>query len=208
MKLILHRLEPTPSEKNIDWKTGVRVLGVAESFDREDKRSVVVGVIMRGDRYIDGLSFCRPHVGGMDATDELIAMYERLNRQDIRVWILGGSAISWFNIIDIKSLSEATKIPVICVTYHASDGIEKYLQEYFPNSWKERIEKMSSIGERKEVVLTNGHTIYLNNTGINLRSACRLVELFIDDGKIPEPIKVARIAAASLRRDLGSIISS
>ena len=112
MKLILHRLETTPLEKHIDWKTGVRVLGVAESFEREDKRSVVVGVIMRGDRHIDGLSFCRPHVGGMDATDELIAMYERLNRQDIRVWMLGGSAISWFNIIDIKSLSEATKIPL------------------------------------------------------------------------------------------------
>ena len=208
MKAILHKLEPDPSKKQIDWKTGVRVLGVAESFEREDHRSIVVGVIMRGDRYIDGLSFCRPHVGGMDATDELITMYERLNRQDIRAWMLGGSAISWFNIIDINSLSKATQIPVICVTYHDSEGIEKYLQEYFPESWKQRVEKMESAGQRKEVQLSNGHTIYLNTIDLDFRSACRLVELFIDDGKIPEPIKVARITAASLRRDLGSIITS
>ena len=207
MTKILHKLQTTPQEKHMDWKKGVRVLGVAESFEREDTRSTVVGVIMRGDRYIDGMSFCRPHVGGMDATDELISMYERLNRQDIRAWMLGGSAISWFNIVDLALLSQTTQIPVICVTYHASEGIEKYLKEYFPESWYQRLEKLNSAGERKEVKLHNGHTIFLNTISMNHRSACQLVDNFVDDGKIPEPIKLARITAASLRRDLGNIIS-
>ena len=205
--VILHKLETIPQEKHIEWKKGVRVLGVAESFEREDTHSIVVGVIMRGDRHIDGLSFCRPQVGGMDATDELISMYERLNRQDIRAWMLGGSAISWFNIIDLVLLSKTTQIPVICVTYHPSEGIEKYLKEYFPESWNQRLEKLNSAGERKEVKLHNGHTIFLNAISMNLKSALQLVDNFVDDGRIPEPIKIARITAASLRRDLGSIIS-
>jgi hypothetical protein len=184
------------------------VLGVAESFEREDTRSIVVGIIMRGDRHIDGSSFCRPHVGGLDASEELLSMYSRLNREDIRAWMLSGSAISWFNIVDIVFLSERTQIPVICVTYNASEGIEKYLREYFPNNWKQRLEKLNSAGGRKKVKLSNGHEIFLNIHGIALKSAVRLVDLFTEEGKIPEPIRVARITAASLRRDLGNIISS
>ena len=191
----------------MDWKRGVRVLGVAESFDRDDTYSIVVGVIMRGDRHIDGSSFCRPEVGGMNATEELISMYERIDRLDIRAWMLSGSAISWFNIIDIVSLSNATQIPVICVTYNVSEGIVKYLQEYFPDTWKQRQEKLNSAGSRTEIRLSNGHTIFLNLHGIDLKSASRLVDVFTEEGKVPDPIRVARLTAAALRRDLGDNIS-
>jgi endonuclease V-like protein UPF0215 family len=203
-----HTIKPYPQEKPMEWKTGVRVLGVAESFEREDSRSIVVGIIMRGDRHIDGTGFCLPHVGGMDSTDELISMYKRINRKDIRAWMLGGSAISWFNIVDIEMLSEATQVPVVCVTYHDSNGIEKYLKEYFPDTWQSRYDKLSASGERKEVHLNNGHCVFLTTCGMNLRSGIQLTNLFTDEGKIPEPIRVARITAASLRRDMGSILFS
>ncbi len=178
------------------------MLGVAESFRKSDTKGVVAGIVMRGDIRIDGTGVCRPTVGGTDSTDELISMYHRLRRSDIRAWMLGGSAISWFNIIDLISLHERTGVPVACVTYHASEGIEKYLREYFPSEWEKRLAVLERAGERTLVPLRSGYSVYINNIGMSLEKAQRLVDLFTLDGRVPEPIRVARLLAATLRQDL------
>jgi endonuclease V-like protein UPF0215 family len=188
--------------KYTQWKKGIRVIGVAESFHRQDEWSNVVAIIMRGDFRIDGFGYCRPKVGGSNATDEIISMYQRMKRDDAKFWMLGGGIISWFNIIDNQLLYQATKIPVICVSYYESEGIEKYLKEYFPNDWEEREAAIQRNGERREYTLRNGYSLYLNCTGIDDRDALRLVDAFTMEGRIPEPIRVARTTAAALRRDL------
>ena len=178
------------------------MLGVAESFKKSDKKGVVAGIVMRGDIRIDGTGVCRPTVGGTDSTDELISMYHRLRRSDIRAWMLGGSAISWFNIIDLISLHERTGVPVACVTYNASEGIEKYLREYFPSEWEIRLAVLERAGERTLVPLKSGYSVYINHIGMSLEKARQLVDLFTLDGRVPEPIRVARLLAATLRQDL------
>ena len=188
--------------KFTQWKRGVRVIGVAESFHRQDRWSNVVAIVMRGDFRIDGFGYCRPTVGGSDATDEIISMFKRLKRDDIRFWMLGGGIISWFNIIENQRLFEETSIPVICVSYYESEGLEKYLEEYFPNDWEERELAINRNGERTKMQLSDGHSVYLNCTGINVSDALRLVDDFTIDGRVPEPIRVARTTAASIRRDL------
>jgi len=195
--------ETLPPITTPQWKTGVRVLGVAESFNREDTKSIVAGVVMRGDFRIDGFGVCRPNVGGTDSTNSLISLYQRLDRPDIRAWMLGGSVISWFNIVDIVALHETTEIPVVSVSYNPSEGIKKYLKEYFPKDWKERMQLMETVGPREEVTLSTGHTVYLTFAGISKARAKQLVDQFTIDGKIPEPVRVARIEAAGLHRDLG-----
>ncbi|MFW9888107.1 MAG: DUF99 family protein [Candidatus Thorarchaeota archaeon] len=184
-----------------EWKKGVRVLGVSESFKREDQKSIAVGVVMRGDMRIDGIGFCEPEVGGTDATEKLIAMYSRLAREDIRAWLLGGCIISWFNVVDSVSLHKATEVPVVCLSYNPSEGIEKYFHEYFPDDWQSRITLMDRGGQRKEITLKTGHSVFLATSGITLDKARKLVDQFTLDGRIPEPIRVARIIAAARRRD-------
>lgn len=184
------------------WKSGVRVLGIGESFNREDTKSVVAGVVMRGDFRIDGFSVCRPTVGGTDSTDSLISLFQRLERPDVRAWMLGGSVISWFNIVDIMELHDATGVPVVSVTYNPSEGIEKYLKEYFPSDWEPRLQILERAGSRMEVTLRTGHEVYLSISGLSKTRAKQLVDQFTLDGKIPEPIRVARIEAAGLHRDL------
>jgi len=198
-------LEVTSQEITPQWKTGVRVLAIAESFSREDNKSIVAGIVMRGDFRIDGFGICRPKVGGTDSTSSLISLYQRLERPDIRAWMLSGSLISWFNIIDIVELHEATEVPVVCVTYNPSEGIEKYLKEYFPEDWEPRLQIMERAGPRMEVTLKTGHVVYLSVSGLSKTRAKQLVNQFTLDGKIPEPIRVARIEAAGLHRDLGQI---
>jgi len=199
----VHKIKLLDSPKDMSsWKRGTRVLGVAESFRKSDKKGVVAGIVMRGDIRIDGTGVCRPTVGGTDSTDELISMYHRLRRSDVRAWMLGGSAISWFNIVDLVSLHENTGLPIACVTYHSSEGIEKYIREYFPSEWEERLAVLERAGERTLVPLRSGYSVYINNIGMSLERAQRLVDLFTLDGKVPEPIRVARLLAATLRQDL------
>ncbi len=183
------------------WKKGIRVLGVSESFQREDERSIAVGVVMRGDMRIDGFGFCEPKVGGTDATEQLIDMYSRLGREDIRVWMLGGCIISWFNVVDSVRLNESTGVPVVCLSYHPSEGIEKFFREYFPDDWQTRVEQMDRGGPREEVSLKTGHSVFLTTSGVTRDEARRLVDQFTLDGRVPEPIRIARIVAAARRRD-------
>jgi endonuclease V-like protein UPF0215 family len=189
-------------ETHRSWKEGIRVLGVAESFQRSNSHSIAVGVVMRGDMRIDGVSFCQPTVGGMDATERMIEMFDRLNRDDIRVWMLGGCIISWFNVVNATQLNEHTGVPVVCVSYHPSEGIVKYIKEYFPSDWKVRVSNMDQGGERKEFTLDTGHQVFITSSGIALKEAHRLVNRFTLDGRVPEPIRVARIAAGALGRDI------
>lgn len=198
----IQALEVTPQEITPQWKTGVRVLAIAESFSREDNKSIVAGIVMRGDFRIDGFGICRPTVGGTDSTSSLVSLFQRLERPDIRAWMIGGSVISWFNIIDIVELHETTEVPVVCVTYNPSEGIEKYLKEYFPTDWEPRLQIMKRAGTRMEVTLKTGHVIYLSVSGLSKTRAKQLVDQFTLDGKVPEPIRVARIEAAGLHRDL------
>ncbi|MFW9834529.1 MAG: DUF99 family protein [Candidatus Thorarchaeota archaeon] len=194
-------LDETPG-----WKKGVRVLGVAESFEKSESRSILTGVVMRGDLRIDGFGACTPTIGGSDSTDELLSMFDRLNRKDIRAWMLGGSVISWFNIIDIYELFENSKVPVICVSYHASNGIQKYLREYFPDDWRSRKDLLEKIGPRKQIKLQTGHSLYLSTAGIGEKRAINLLDKLTLDGRVPEPIRVARTIAAGLHRDfIGSV---
>lgn len=195
----------TDSDSTLGWKKGVRVLGVAESFEKADSTSVLAGVVMRGDFLIDGFGVCFPTVGGLDATTELLALYEKMKREDIRVWLLGGHVISWFNIVDIETLHRETNTPVISVSYHPSEGIEKYLVEYFPEDWEKRLELLKSTGKREEIQLSTGHSVFLNTAGIGLQRAKRLVDNFTLDGRVPEPIRVARTIAAGLKRDLPDV---
>jgi endonuclease V-like protein UPF0215 family len=200
---LVHKIgSGTDNDSTLGWKKGVRVLGVAESFEKTDSNSVLAGVIMRGDLRIDGFGVCFPTVGGFDATSQLLSLFEKMQREDIRAWLLGGHVISWFNIVDIETLHEETNTPVISVSYHTSEGIEKYLIEYFPEDWKKRLEVLNSTGERVEVQLSTGHSVFLNIAGIGLSRAKRLVDNFTLDGRVPEPIRVARTIASGLKRDL------
>ncbi len=182
------------------WKEGVRVLGVAESFEKSNRYSYLAGVIMRGDFKIDGFGFCNPLVGGMDSTEKLLEMYRSINRKDLHAWMLGGCIISWFNPVDIHRLSHESEIPVICVSYEPSLGLEQYVKEYFPDNWKSRMDMIKRIGDREKFKLDSGYEAFIVCRNIDIRSAKDLVNLFTCSGRVPEPIRVARTLAAETRK--------
>jgi len=179
-------------------KKGIRALGIAESYSGREQ-SVICGVAMRKDLRIDGVVFGTVTVGGTDATASILSLVKKLERSDINILLLGGCVISWYNIIDPLLLFQELSLPVICVTYEASEGLEADIEQHFPGDF-ERISKYLSLGERLPVILKTGRTIFIRSWGITDSDAGKICDDFTFDGKIPEPVRVARLSARAFMR--------
>ena len=175
-------------------KPALRVLGIAESFVRSDPISILAGVVMRADLRVDGLAYAQATVGGDDATEAVLNLYRQLDRTDVNALLLSGLAISWFNIIDLKEISERTQKPVICLTYEESPGLEDYIREYFPKP-EEKLHRYEVSGERSCVLLKTGFQVYVRAFGATIGDTRILLNKFTRDGRVPEPVRVARLAA-------------
>jgi uncharacterized protein len=173
-------------------KKGLRVLGIAESYSGRS-RSTLAGIVMRKDLVIDGTVFSRVTVGGMDATEAVISMVRSLGRRDIGAVMLSGCVIAFFNIIDPEKVCAETGLPVVCVTYENSEGLEGDIRHHFPDDENRRAVYLR-LGERTAFRLPGG-TVFLRSWGIETDDAGRLVSAFTAEGKIPEPLRVARICA-------------
>jgi len=174
-------------------KKGLRVLGIAESYSGREY-STLAGIVMRKDRILDGVAFSRVTVGGMDATEGILAIVQALDRRDINMIFLSGCVIAFFNIIDPHHVNECTALPVVCVTYEESAGLEEDIRHHFPGDTA-RLDAYRRLGERTPHLLPDGQTVYLRSWGINPEDAGRLCTAFTREGKIPEPLRVARLSA-------------
>jgi endonuclease V-like protein UPF0215 family len=183
-------------------KPALRTLGIAESFVRACPSSRLAGVVMRADLRVDGVAFARATVGGNDATEGVLKIYEQLGRADVNALLLSGAVISWFNIIDLQEVFENIQKPVICLTYEESPGLEKYLREYFPDS-EEKLARYQRLGQREMIRLKTGYEVYIRALGATTEDARILLNKFTRDGRIPEPLRLARLAArAAMHADV------
>ena len=175
-------------------KPGLRVLGIAESFVRSLPSSILAGVVMRGDLRIDGLAYARATVGADDATNAVLRIYEQLDRADVNAIVLSGVAVSWFNIIDLEEVFDKIQKPLICVTYEESIGLERFISEHFPEPEK-KLNLYESLGSRERVKLKTGYEVFVRMLGCSADDARILLNKFTQDGRVPEPVRVAKFAA-------------
>ena len=179
-------------------KKGLRVLGIAESFSSRST-SLLAGVVMRKDLRIDGVAVTGVTVGGMDATEGVLALVRDLDRKDINCIFLGGCIIAWYNIIDPQEVLHRTGLPVVVVTYRKSEGIHDKIEALFPGDSR-RLSCYDSLEKPVPVTLPSGHVIHLRAVGIGIPDATRLCRDFILDGRLPEPVRVARLVARAVMR--------
>nr|BAJ49694.1 conserved hypothetical protein [Candidatus Caldarchaeum subterraneum] len=177
-------------------KKGIRALGVAESFrKRLGSRAVLAGVVMRSDLLVDGFVFGACTVGGMDSTEAVLEMWQRLGRMDINVVLLSGSVISWFNVVDLNKLHQTIGTPLICLSYRDSRGLEEVFRRRFPSDWEQRLSVHLRNGERSDVVLKTGYKVYVRCFGLLPTDAKTVLDKFTVDGRFPEPVRLAKLLA-------------
>ena len=179
-------------------KPGIRALGVAESFRQGQKRSVLAGVVMRSDFVIDGVALGRTAVGGDDATTAIASLFRKFRRNDVNLILVSGAILSLYNIIDVDLLSKKTKLPVVCLTYKETAGIEGSIRRHFPQGAEGKLEAYRKLGSRVGLMLRTGHRVYVRTSGIEPPSVKRVLDQFTLQGSVPEPVRVAKLLARAL----------
>jgi len=179
-------------------KPGIRAVGVAESFRPGQKKSTLAGVVMRSDLVVDGLVVGRTSVGGDDASSSISSLYRRLKRNDVNVILVSGAILSLYNFVDIDELSRRTKLPVICLTYKETSGIEDSIRRHFPDNPEPKLEAYRKLGGRKKLRLKSGHYVFVRTSGLTEAEAKSVLEMFTLQGSIPEPVRLARLLARAV----------
>jgi uncharacterized protein len=179
-------------------KKAIRALGVAESFRPTAKRSTLAGVVMRTDLVVDGFVLGAATVGGDDATAAVLRMCRRLGREDVNLILLSGCVISRYNIIDLDELARKSGLPVLCLTYNETKGIEEAIKRHFEHP-EDRVERYRRLGSRTTVLLRTGHRIFVRTVGVTAGDARSVLDSFTLQGGIPEPVRVAKLLARSAR---------
>lgn len=174
-------------------KSGARALGVAESYRGET--STLAGAVVRADRVVDGLAFGSCTVGGLDATDAITTIFDRLGREDLQYLLLAGVAPAWYNIVDLHRLREETDLPVLSVSFEDSEGLVSAIRDAFDGEEaKRRVDTYRSLGPRQSVDV-GGETLFVRSVGIEAEEAEQVVRAYTPAGGRPEPLRVARLAA-------------
>lgn len=182
-------------------KKGLRALGIAESFQKgESREAILAGAVMRGDFQIDGFALTKITVGGLDATEGVLRLFEDLKRRDINLLMLNGCVISWYNIIELGKVFREINLPLICVTYEESEGLEKFFKDNFKD-WKRRVAKYKRLGTRTPIKLRTKKKVLVRFLGIeNEKEVKRVLDKFTIQGAVPEPLRVARLLARTIMR--------
>ena len=100
-------------------KSEIRVLGVDDGkfVPHTEGDVIVVGVVFRGGCCIDGVMHTNIAIDGFDATEQIASMINGSPHcKQLRLVMLNGITFAGFNVVDIKKLNLATKLPVIALT--------------------------------------------------------------------------------------------
>jgi endonuclease V-like protein UPF0215 family len=185
-------------------KPEIRVLGVDDgAFIPHVKGQVpVVGVVLRGGYWLDGVMHTKIAVDGFDATDRISSMITGSSHyKQLRVIMLNGITFAGFNIVDVKALNVATKLPVITVTREKPDlaEIRKALQNLSRS--EERWEAILNAGEPIEVSTRNAKAkVYMQTVGVSKEDAQKILRLTSTRSNIPEALRVAHLIASGISR--------
>ena len=177
------------------FKKEIRVLGIDDSpFDKfKDKKILVVGVVMRGGSWVDGILSTKVTVDGTDSTKKIVEMVNKCKfKPQLQCIFLNGIAVAGFNIFDVKELSKKTKLPVIIIIRRMPDieNIKKTLAKIKKQQKIKLIEKAGKV--------VQGDDIFIQLTGIDLDNAKKILKIVCTRSNIPEPLRLAHIIASGI----------
>jgi uncharacterized protein len=181
-------------------KSEIRVLGIDDGkfIPRTQSTAIVVGVVFRGAGSIDGVMHTHIAVDGFDATTQITCMInDSPHYKQLRLLMLNGITFAGFNVVNIKKLSEDTKIPIVALTESKPnlEAIHKALNN-LPHA-RERWKTLLEAGQIHEVN-SKGKCLSIVLAGISLPDAEKIVELTSTRSCIPEPLRVAHLIASGI----------
>ncbi len=183
-------------------KPEIRVLGVDDGVVIPHSRgfALVVGVVFRGGRWLEGVMHTKVKIDGLDATDQISSMIlASPHHKQLRIIMLNGVTFAGFNVVDIKKISQETRLPTIAVADHMPDfeEIRKALQN-LPKS-DERWKTLWSGGEIHSIPVSGrNRKLYTQIAGLAVDDVRKIIQLTSTRSGMPEPLRVAHIVASGV----------
>ena len=182
-------------------KNEIRILGLDDApFNFQDSHTTVIGVVMRGGKYLEGVLSKKIKIDGNDATSTCIEMIKNTRHKlQIKAVLFDGGALGGFNILDIEQINKIANIPVITVTREQPDfeKIKKALIKHFKDG-SERFDLLKK-GDLHQIE-TDHNPIFIKCAGICAGEAKEIIKICTIRGVIPEPIRLAHIIASGITR--------
>lgn len=181
-------------------KKEIRIVGVDDCpfTPRSSGRADVIGAVLRGGYWLDGVMHTRVEVDGFDATEKIAEMVRSSpHYRQLRVIMLDGITFAGFNIVDIVGLFELTGLPVLALTREKTnmDSVRSALKN-LPR-WEERWSMIQRAGVMFELKV--GETeLQMHTAGVSSEDAEEIVRISSTRGNIPEPLRVAHLIASGL----------
>ncbi|AFC99842.1 hypothetical protein Mtc_1086 [Methanocella conradii HZ254] len=191
-------MERNTGARRTHIKQEIRILGIDDSpLISED--ILVVGAVMRGGEWLEGVLRTYIKKDGLDATGKLVDMVRSSKHfGQIRVAMLNGVTMGGFNAVDMEALYESTGIPVISVMRKPPDmaSIKSALKNL--SEPEHRFEVISRAGNAIEVPAKRGKPIYMQYKGLDADSALNIVRSSTTHSRVPEPLRVAHLIATGI----------
>ena len=136
-------------------------------------------------------------VDGLDATRKAALLLKGSVHVPV---LLSGVTFGGFNLIDPWKIEKTCKAPVIVVIGSRPDNraVKRALSRHFPD-WRERWDLIRSLGPlRKARTMANEGPVFFERFGCSTRDAAVILKSWAFVSRIPEPLRVAGIAARGL----------
>jgi endonuclease V-like protein UPF0215 family len=172
------------------------VIGFDDAPFASDHRGdvLIVGALYSGSR-LEAVTTGKVRRDGANSTTTLIRIVSGSRfRGHIQLVLLQGIAFAGFNVVDLRRLHQALRLPVMVVARRQPDmaAIKRALLRNVPGGarkWRliERAGTMERIGN-----------LYVQRAGPNLVQARAVIARFAVASSLPEPLRVAHVIAGGL----------
>lgn len=179
-------------------KPEIRIIGIDDS-PLIDEDILVVGAIMRGGEWLEGVVRTYIKKDGLDATEKVSEMVGRTKHfGQIRAIMLNGITMGGFNVLDMDALHESTGLPVIVVMRKLPDmeSIRSALTHL--SEPDHRYRTIAKAGRAIEIPVIRGEPVYIQKRGIEDTDAIALVQATAIHSRVPEPVRVAHLIASGI----------
>ncbi len=181
-------------------KKEIRIIGVDDSpFEKgQEGKILIVGTIHRGSLDMEGIVSSYITIDGTDATQRIAEMINRSrHKSQLQIIMLDGIAVGGFNVVDIKELTERTKLPVIVIMRKKPDIAKVKTALEHVHLHKSKFRLIEQAGTIREVALKEG-TLYFQRKGISVEKAREVITMSVRRGVMPEPIRCSHIIASGI----------
>jgi len=180
-------------------KDGIRVLGIDDSsFELEDDRAFLTGVVYRGTEFIEDIQCIEVTVDGRDATVKVLKLFEKVsNHEQIKAILIDGISLGGFNIVDLDKIESETGKAVVAVTKNRPDR----------DDFRETMERTGNydrnfedLEEPVEISLEDGNC-FIQFAGCTREEAEELIRKNLIHGQVPESIRIADMVGRALNSE-------